>query len=208
MGLTKIHGWKGEAEILGGLYAVEFDTGSLTIRGLDLDTSYVVLETLAAKAIQAVRVQSGTRPSIQEAAPAPETAQVRAETPAIIEEPKKELQSWNPKAEFPDEPKEPPPPPQVFKAPVVPELPMEEEKPAAQLQPPVDGVPPEIQDAPNVISILDWLVKTRGLSHKDTPSMVKAVQEIAPHVGLLRRMGSKLPERIASTLQMFSEGGG
>ena len=203
MGLTKIHGWKGEAEILGGLYSVEFDAGNLTIRGLDLDGGYAVLEALAAKTIQAVRVSSGTRPLPQEAAKAEEP---KSSLPEVVE-PKRELKAWDPKVEFPEEPKKEESPPPAPKPTVVPELAMEEEKPQAKPAP-INGVPPEIQNAPNVISILDWLVKTRGLSPKDVSAVVKAVQEIAPHVGLLKRMGSKLPERITSTLHMFAEGGG
>jgi hypothetical protein len=85
---------------------------------------------------------------------------------------------------------------------------MAEEKPTVAAPEMAGGIPPEIQNAPNVISILDWLVKNRGVSPKDVNAMVAAVQEIAPQVGLLRRMGAKLPERISSTLQMFKEGGG
>lgn len=211
MGLTKIHGWKGEAEILGGLYEVEFEHGALLIKGLDLDTSYVVLEELAAKKIVSVRVGRQV-PPIQETAPVKAEVKVpeKAPPPAPAAPAQKELPPWDPKVEFPDEPKqEVPPKPAPAPAPEPAKgLDMEEEKPVAVPVESTGGVPSEIQNAPNVISILDWLVKNKGLSPKDVPAMVKAAQEIAPHVGLLRRMGAKLPERIASTLEMYSEGGG
>ncbi len=230
MALTKIHGWKGEAEILGGLYEVEFERGTLTIKGLDLDGGYAVLEALAAKTIVAARVQAGARPNpVKSQAPdQPDHSDRRGEAPALPKptaEAKKELPPWDPKVEFPGEPE----PVKDRAAPMfidtpagraavksinegmakepAKELVMEEEKPAPKPEP-VAGVPPEIQNAPNVISVLDWLVKTRGLKPTDIDGVVAAAKEIAPHVGMLRRMGSKLGERVASTLSMFAEGGG
>jgi len=68
MAMTKILGFTGEAEILGGLHAVTFHAGSgLTIQGLDLDGAYGVLDALARRQITGVRLQPGDRPPERQA---------------------------------------------------------------------------------------------------------------------------------------------
>jgi hypothetical protein len=63
MAMTKILGFTGEAEILGGLHGVVFHAGGLTINGLDLDGAYAVMEALSKKALTGVRLVPGDRPA-------------------------------------------------------------------------------------------------------------------------------------------------
>jgi len=56
MGLTKVDGFDGEAEILGGLHRVQFSHERLIIEGIELNRAYEVLDRLSAGTIQAVRV--------------------------------------------------------------------------------------------------------------------------------------------------------
>ena len=67
MGLTKVTGFKGEAELLGSLRQVEFSEdgpeGYLTIRGLGLDGAYAILAALASKELAVLHVQAGDRPA-------------------------------------------------------------------------------------------------------------------------------------------------
>ncbi len=62
MAMTRILGFTGEAEILGGLHGVVFHEGGLTIQGLDLDGAYAVMEALSKKTLTGVRLVPGDRP--------------------------------------------------------------------------------------------------------------------------------------------------
>lgn len=65
MAMTKILGFTGEAEILGGLHGVTFHDGGLTISGLDLDGAYAVMEALSKKTLMGVRLEPGDRPGAE-----------------------------------------------------------------------------------------------------------------------------------------------
>lgn len=226
MGLTKIDGFAGEAEILGGLYRVEFNNGTLAIKGIDLDGSYAVLDALASKQILAVRVQPGDRPAVATAQSVP----VQRVDPKEVERAEKQVASTTKLApaafageresdraaraamEAMQETRASQAPKDAEPAP-----------PATAGSPPpssgtggaggavpawVSGgaVPEKVAGSKRFIEVLEWVMRERGLSVKDADALVAALEEIKPHVPVVQRVRD-LKDKVVSNLAAWAENG-
>ena len=70
MGITRLNGFKGEAEVGGALKNVVWDNGALTIFDTSIEEAYAIIDACAARSISAVRVKMAqTAPVIQEPSP-------------------------------------------------------------------------------------------------------------------------------------------
>jgi hypothetical protein len=225
MGLTKIDGFEGEAEILGGLHRVEFSNGSLAILGLSLDAAYGVLDALASKTIRAVRVQPGDRPEIVGQLPDPPKEFV---PPTLEQLPETKPPPKLPPATFAGERASDRAAAGVmdalvresFKekqaAPVAASKDAEPSSASAGSPPPptgagdgeaVSGVPAKVVGTKRFIEVLEWLLKERKLSTKDVDGIVAALEEIKAVVPVVGRVRD-LRDKVVANLAAWAENGG
>ena len=86
MAITKMLGFTGEAEILGGLHAITFHVGSgLTIQGLDLDGAYHVLDALARRQITGVNPVAVGNPALPPLKLVSDAVERQADDPRVAE---------------------------------------------------------------------------------------------------------------------------
>lgn len=181
MGLTKINGFTGEAEVQGALRGVQYQGSALTIHGLTLDEAYGLLDALAAKSIAAVRVRG------KEKEPAPESAPTaggpaRVARDGASEGDAKAAQVLPPAAE-----KEPAPP----------------EKPEALL---VAGVVPEaIAKSGRFIEVMDWVIKSKGLKRTQVDEIVAECEKLKD-LPIIRRVRD-IRDKVVSNLAAYGEAG-
>lgn len=192
MGLTKIHGFSGDAEIQGTLRSVQYSNGALTLFGMTLDDAYQVLDSLSLKTVVAVRVKAGTRP---------EVIQENAKPP----QPEKFLSHQS--VEAPQKSEAP------FKAPSKPEpaiVKTAEQKDAELLEfppkgtvsaaDPPAGIPEEVATSKRFIVVLDWVMKTKKLTYKQVDALVAEMEQLKdlPAVSRVRDIRDKVLSNVAA----------
>lgn len=216
MGLTKIEGFKGEAELLGGLYAVEFDDGKLTVKGVNLDGAYSMLEALAAKTILSVRV--GKEQPTEQPKPATKPLVLESIAPDVtLEESPLETavtqaaEALPPPAEI--KPIQPSPvalsmnfvipePPKPSAA-----LPKVPETPAPAADPNLPQLSEQLINAPNLVSVLRVVLSEKQLTLEQRPEIYAHLKTIQARVPILARLGDKLEQRCLSTFNLMRETG-
>lgn len=209
MGLTKIDGFTGEAEILGGLYRVEYAAGTLSVSGLGLDGAYAVLDALAARQIVAVRVRPGDRPL---AAPQPQTP---PERPSAREAPPSARAEASAAAPPWEENKPADKPAQESGAATASSgAEAAEPGPAAGAGTPPPAaagpggvVPEKVAGSKRFIEVLEWVMSAKGLKPADVDAIVAALEAVRDSVPVVARVRD-LRDKVTSNLAAWAENGG
>jgi hypothetical protein len=193
MALTKVTEFGGEAEVMGGLRLVRYDAPVLSISGLSLEDAYAVLEKLASKSIQAVRVggpAAGSTVEVPRAAASPRAlVEAMATSPSLSSAPKEAVQEAAPWV--------------GQGAKKVSET--ESAAPAAQPSPAIEGVPEKVAKTGRFIEVLDWVMKSKGFKPSDVEAIIAECEKLRalPVVSRVR----DLRDKVVSNLAAYGEAG-
>lgn len=194
MGLTKVTGFTGEAELQGGLYPVSFEHDWLRIGGLTLAQAYDILDALAAKTIVSVRVQGkdANRQITEPATPEPKEPTKQKEDASP---PKRSSKDQVPKEEK--------------KAGRLPTPEPEESKPETPAPaPPAEkngAIPEKVATSARFIDVLDWVMKSNGFKSEQVDEIVAAFEPLK-ELPVVKRVRD-LRDKVVSNLAAYAEVG-
>lgn len=197
MAITKLTGFKGDAEILGSLREVEYDgailSGSaLKIFGLRTEDAEAILNALSTRAVTAVR------PLAQNVGTAVTPEEMRARAP-------KNGAGVQPAAGLKVESKATPEPEKATEKEL--EFPPKEEKGAEPAPAAAEGgVPEKIAKSGRFIEVMDWVMKERGLKPSQVDEIVAECEKLAPQIKVVERVRN-LKEKVESNLAAYAEAG-
>lgn len=201
MGLTKLSGYTGEAEILGQVISVQYQNGALTLYGLDLAQSYAAIDRLATGGLVAVR------PPHKDGAPAstpvkePKKEAVGQVTNNVVQMPAPEKKAEPAKAaEKPAEKEDPalefPPKEKVAEQPAAPPAPI----------PGAEDMPDKVRTTGRFIEVMDWVMKKHGFKPTQVDEIVAQCEKLRDHVKVVSRVRD-MKDKVTSNLTAYQEAG-
>jgi len=218
MSITKLQGFKGEAEVFGALKGVVWDNNTLTIFGVSVDEAYAVLDHASAGKIEAVRVRApveenvkpaqpdkfpshaGTAVPAKEAAPA-EVSKAALVHAAVAGVPQsaaaKEMLEKSEIQRLAEEPASRPTSKPAKEAAAA---------PPPSTAPNADGIPENIAKSKRFIEVLDWVMKARGLKPDAVDQLVSECEKLKAAVPVIARVRD-IREKVESNLAAYKEAG-